>query len=179
MPRFPADRRGANEKLEHYLTRLESVRNKFLQSTPHHALSEFVTKFRWKYFCTFEFDFPFISYQAAESIFRSYLNRHRYLYSYYCIEFDPMLHCHALIHSKELERWSYGTAEIEPVTEQNGAAYYIQQHYRAEWNFHNADWMKYFQRLNKPTIRRSERPEITELRQLFLRRLRLQEKPLQ
>jgi hypothetical protein len=170
--RYPADRRGQHETLEHYLTRLESVRNNFLQSKPERQLSQFITTFKWRYFATFEFNLPFISIQAAEPILRSFFNRHRYLYSYYTVEFSPMLHCHALITSSDLDRWPYGVSDIDPVTEPNGAAYYIRQHYQAEWNLYGTDWMKWFQRIrNRPQVQITERPEIAELKRLFLSRL--------
>jgi hypothetical protein len=85
-----------------------------------------------------------------------------------------MLHIHALIHTSELEPWQYGVSEVRPVTKQNNAAYYIKQKaWRAEWNFHGAEWMKLFRGVHASRpAHTNQRQEIIELQQSFLARLR-------
>ena len=127
MPNWPKDRCGKNEKLEHYLQRLNDARVLSYRSSVKNQMGEWLNQFPWNYVLHCTFDKPY-SIDGATRAFQDYLNMYPTCYSYFSVEDQGRPHVHALIgriESMNLLPWGLGYHQIQQFDKTKGAAWYV------------------------------------------------------
>lgn len=133
--KFPVNRRGKSETIDHYLQRLNNRRvEKYLQSLKH-QWGDFLNRFPWDVVGHFTFNKNF-SIEGATRTFHSYLMQYPRCYCYFSVEDKPQVHIHALlgrVSNMNVLPWGLGWCEIQKFDKSKGAAWYVSKCRSQNW----------------------------------------------
>lgn len=135
--KFPVNRIGKKESLDHYMRRLDVRRAEAYRSSVKHQWGEFLNKYPWDFVGHFTFAKNY-SIASATEIFQSYLLRYPGSYCYFSVENKPMVHIHALIGrvTDIYCPWKLGTYQIETFDRSKGAAWYVSKCEEKNWQMY-------------------------------------------
>lgn len=126
--KYPVNRRGKSETIDHFLQRLNNRRIEAYLQSVQNKWGEFLNTYPWDVVAHFSFASKFtFTVDSATHAFQNYLLKYPGCYSYFSIEDKPAPHVHALIgRVGRLDiPWGLGKYQIDIFDPSKGAAWYV------------------------------------------------------
>lgn len=134
--KFPVNRRGKKESLDHYLQRLNTGRSEAYLQSVKHQWGEFLNKYPWDVVGHFTFNKAY-SVPVAIKTFQNYLMQYPSCYSYFSIEETSQVHIHALLGrvvNMAVLPWGLGYYQVMAFDTRKGAAWYVSKCPSQNWH---------------------------------------------